>query len=168
MIYSKEEQQSHIEELQNYLYYIGLHNRNIPQVLPDGIYGEKTTAAVKAIQHEYRLPQTGETNLATWETIVVLYKHYKEQKPETISVFSSGQECSICRSEQGHHVEILHAMLKALSEEYSDIPDSGDPSEYDDLTVRTIKAVQNRSGIPETGNTDKYTWNIITRLFNTI
>lgn len=168
MIYSKEEQQSHIKELQNYIYHIGLHNPNIAKVMPDGIYGEKTAEAVRQIQHDYNLPQTGETDLATWETIILLYRHYEEQNAETINVFHSDKECSICKNNHGHHVEILHAMLKALSDEYSNLPDSGDHEEYDEFTVQTIKAVQKRSGIPETGETDKYTWNSIVRLFNSI
>lgn len=166
MIYSSSEMNSHIRELQNYLYTIALHNINIPLVLPDGIYGEKTVKAVRTIQHEYGLPETGETDLATWNTIILVCRHYQADAAQQVQIFPDTENCIFCRREHGHRIKILHTMLDALAEEYSNIPCAGDPEEYDEDTYSAIRMIQKRSGLPETGETDRYTWNSIAKLFN--
>ena len=50
MGYSDEQKRSHIEELQTYLHRISYEDPKIPRVIPDGIYGPDTTAAVRAFQ----------------------------------------------------------------------------------------------------------------------
>lgn len=166
MIYSEEEKKSNILELQNYLYRIGLHDINIPLVLPDGIYGEKTQAAVRAIQREYGLPETGETDRETWDTIVLLFKHYEVIKPEAIDIFPRTDNYAIRMEDSGSMIEILQIMLESLSNEYINIPRVNVSGVYDRNTADAILFIQNKSLLPETGETDKYTWNSIVRLFS--
>ncbi len=166
MIYSEDDKKSHVLELQNYLYRIGLHDINIPLVLPDGTYGEKTQAAVRAIQREYRLPETGETDRETWDTIVLLYKHYEIIMPEAIDIFPRTDNYAMRTGHNGSMVKILQLMLQELSEEYINIPRIEVTGVYDDDTSKAVIIIQNRSKLPETGETDKYTWNSIVRLFS--
>lgn len=46
---------------------------NIPRITPDGIYGEKTKAAVKEFQKTFNLPQTGIIDFKTWYKISQIY-----------------------------------------------------------------------------------------------
>ena len=45
-----------------------------PSLIPDGIYGPQTTAAVSAFQRNRGLPATGVTDQATWDAIVAAYE----------------------------------------------------------------------------------------------
>jgi len=84
MSYTKTDQENHITELQTYLRGISFINPNIPRIVPDGIYGALTSGAVSAFQKEYGLPQTGETDRATWNKIYSVYQdvleYYGEQE----------------------------------------------------------------------------------------
>lgn len=40
-----------------------------PRLVPDGIYGEATVAAVRAFQAWRRLPETGVVDFVTWQAI---------------------------------------------------------------------------------------------------
>jgi peptidoglycan hydrolase-like protein with peptidoglycan-binding domain len=62
-----------IRTLQTMLRAIARLNENIPLVIPDGIYGADTVAAVTAFQRQFGLPATGVTNLTTWNAVVEKY-----------------------------------------------------------------------------------------------
>ena len=50
-----------------------LDDRYLP-VIPDGIYGQSTIAAVSNFQKNHGLPVTGVTDLDTWERISAEYE----------------------------------------------------------------------------------------------
>ena len=62
-----------IRSLQTMLRVIAAADEAIPQVVPDGIYGVNTTAAVREFQRQYDLPVTGQTDNATWNQIVAVF-----------------------------------------------------------------------------------------------
>ena len=43
-------------------------------LVPDGIYGEETRGAVSEFQRKNGLPVTGAVDLATWDTLILLYR----------------------------------------------------------------------------------------------
>ena len=63
-----------VRSLQQMLRTIAESDSRHPSVVPDGIYGPDTVAAVSYFQRRYGLPVTGVTDLATWETIVPVYE----------------------------------------------------------------------------------------------
>ena len=62
-----------IRSLQTMLRVIAAADEAIPQVVPDGIYGPDTEAAVTAFQVRSGLPPTGEADQATWNRVVDAY-----------------------------------------------------------------------------------------------
>ena len=70
MAYTDSQRRQHILELQKYLHSISLFNDNILTITPDGVYGKDTAEAVRNFQREYGLPQTGNTDSATWNKVV--------------------------------------------------------------------------------------------------
>ena len=68
-----------VRSLQTMLRVIAQHNSTHPDVIPDGIYGPETVAAVSAFQQLHALPITGITDQNTWEAIVeaVSYTHLR-------------------------------------------------------------------------------------------
>lgn len=58
-----------VRQLQYMLSILAAFIPSIPVVAIDGIYGSATRAAVLAVQHRYRLPETGVVDGRTWEAI---------------------------------------------------------------------------------------------------
>lgn len=62
-----------VRQLQEQLNRIAQNYPAIPTVTVDGIYGERTSEAVKTFQKIFSLPATGETNYPTWYRISDIY-----------------------------------------------------------------------------------------------
>jgi peptidoglycan hydrolase-like protein with peptidoglycan-binding domain len=164
MDYSEKERREHIRELQQYLYSISLMIKSIPTVIPDGFFGEKTEKAVIAFQQEYGLPVTGEVDKKTWDTVIVIYKHLFESPPEKIDVFPEN-DFVLKEGDTGYLVYVLQIMLKTIGERYTNFPTVSITGTYDSDTAEAIRYMQNISLFPDTGATDKYTWNNIVKTF---
>ena len=66
-----------VTQLQTFLRTIAQNNKAIPLITVDGIYGDKTKAAVTAVQKLSGIPQTGAVGPLTWNAIVNLYNEYR-------------------------------------------------------------------------------------------
>lgn len=64
---------SKVRQIQQQLDRIAEVYSNIPRIDADGIFGEKTKAAVRAFQKTFDLPQTGVIDFATWYKISQIY-----------------------------------------------------------------------------------------------
>lgn len=165
MAYSKEQNRQDITELQTYLLNISHFIDSIPSVIPDGFYGEKTKNAVEAFQREYGLPVTGEVDKKTWDTIVIVYKHFVKNPPEPIDIFPK-KDYILKLGDRNYLVYILQIMLRAISEKYPSVPSVAITGTYSPETVEAVRFIQTLSRFPKTGDTDKYTWNNIVHMFH--
>lgn len=66
-----------VEQLQTFINTIAQNNSSIPSVTVDGIYGESTQNAVRAIQRLVGQNPTGAVGPLTWNEIVNLYNDYR-------------------------------------------------------------------------------------------
>lgn len=149
-------------EIQRYLYAISLFNSRIPQVIPDGSYGGSTSLAVRAFQREYGLPETGNTDPATWNSIVRIYRSYLDAAPAPYNVFPSAAYVS-GEGDKGQLVYIIQAMLSDIGGKYDNAPAVDVCGSFDTLTAQAVRAFQQRSGLPLTGRVDSSTWNMLVR-----
>lgn len=62
-----------VQQMQEQLDTIAQVYTAIPRITADGIYGERTQAAVRAFQKIFDLAQTGVVNFATWYKISQIY-----------------------------------------------------------------------------------------------
>ena len=112
MPYTEQQKKEHIRELQSYLYAISMFDKNIPQILPDGVYDADTRAAVEAFQRTYGLPVTGDTDSATWNRIAAIYRDYLDGAPAAYHVFPS-RSFTACIGDSGEVVYITDEHYKA-------------------------------------------------------
>ncbi len=63
-----------VESMQTMLRFAAEGNNRLLPVVPDGVFGPNTMAAVTAFQRYYGLPATGVMNGATWERLVQTYQ----------------------------------------------------------------------------------------------
>ena len=162
MPYTEQQKKEHIRELQSYLYAISMFDKNIPQILPDGVYDADTRAAVEAFQRTYGLPVTGDTDSATWNRIAAIYRDYLDGAPAAYHVFPS-RSFTACIGDSGEVVYIIQAMLWKAAAWYDNMPKVSVCGEFDEATASAVRAFQQRSGLPDSGTVDCLTWNMLVR-----
>ena len=133
----------------------------IPLVSPDGIYGERTRAAVNEFQRLADLPVTGQIDYDTW---TALYKAYRDSLtrsnlPLPLELFPTTNGYTTARGEKSDLAFIIQFILRALADNYTGIKGSDPTGVYDDSTMNDIMRFQNIYKLPETGLTDRNTWN---------
>ena len=148
-----------IRSLQTMLRVIAQHDPAHPDIIPDGIYGPETVAAVSAFQQLHALPVTGITDQNTWEAIVEIYHpahvNIVAAYPLEI-VLNPGQ---IIRKGEVHpNLYLAQAMLTVLSQVYHSIPRPSQKGLLDEATADSIATLQALSSLPMTGELDKITW----------
>ena len=151
--------QQPIRSLQTMLRVLAEHDDLYLTVVPDGIYGPTTVAAVSNFQRLHGLPVTGVTNQETWERIVAEYEpalvYVVEAQPLEI-ILNPNQV--LRRGEKSPYLYVAQALLLVLSEIYGSI---GKPSQngiLDDATADALSSFQMLSGLPMSGELDKRTW----------
>ncbi|MGN1016368.1 MAG: peptidoglycan-binding protein [Faecousia sp.] len=148
-----------IRALQTMLRVIAEDDPSHPTLVPDGIYGPETMAAVSHFQRRHGLGVTGVTDLPTWEAIVAHYHpaliRVTSAQPLDI-ILDPGQ--IIRKGESNPHMYLVQAMLTVLSEVYHSIPRPTHSGLLDDATSDSIAMLQGLSTLPMTGELDKITW----------
>ena len=151
-----------VRSLQTMLRVIAESDPSQPKVIPDGIYGQNTMAAVSAFQRRKGLPVTGVTDLNTWDSIVSEYEPalilVGEARP--IEVILDPNQI-IKQGEQHPNVYLAQGMLIVLSQAYGSIPEPEMTGILDLPTSNALSAFQSLSLLPATGELDKITWNAL-------
>ena len=147
-----------VRSLQTMLRVIAEDDSQSPTVIPDGIYGTRTAAAVTAFQRKHGLPVSGITDQATWDAIVEVYEpalvRIGPAQPLEI-ILQPGQV--IRRGERNANLYIVQAVLLVLSQAYGSIPPS-QSGVLDEATSDALSAFQEMIGLQQTGELDKETW----------
>ena len=148
-----------IRSLQTMLRVIAEDDPSYMRVIPDGIYGPETMAAVSTFQRKHGLPVTGVTDQPTWEAVVAVYTpalvRVDAAQPLNI-ILNPGQV--IRKGERHPNVYLVQAMLTVLSDAYKSIGQPGLTGILDDATADALASFQLLSALPMTGDLDKHTW----------
>lgn len=153
-------------EAQSYLRNIGRLDSDISRVVPDGIFAEETTNAVRSFQRKYGITETGTIDFETWELI-------KEKNSE--AVFSASEPIQIVRitnedlplviGMDNTLVYTLHLMLNHVAARYENFTPLPLQSLFDENTEREVKRWQRVISHTESGQVDKVTWNNLAEFY---
>ena len=148
-----------IRSLQTMLRVIAQDDVRHPQIVPDGIYGPETMAAVSSFQRIHGLPVTGVADQTTWETIVTVYEPAQIRQNDAVPLEIILNPSQIIRKgERNPNLYLVQSMLIVLSGQYESITPPNATGILDDLTQDALIAFQQLSNLPATGNLDKVTW----------
>ncbi len=128
-------------------------------LVPDGIYGPETTAAVARFQQLHGLPITGVTDQKTWEAIEFHHRDARTRTEEAWPIFlllDPGEE--ILPDQRHPHLRLVQAMLWQLGETWGSIPQPESTGVLDPMTEDALAVFQELHGYPVTGKLDKVTW----------
>ena len=151
--------QQPVRSLQTMLRVLSEHDRNHPTVVPDGIYGQSTVAAVSAFQQMHGLPVTGVADQDTWDAIVAEYDialiHVNQAEP--LEILLNPNEV-LRKGDDTPNIYLIQAVLTVLSEVYASVSRPKFSGVLDDLTADSLASFQALAGLPMTGELDKITW----------
>ena len=128
-------------------------------VIPDGVYTNQTTAAVRSFQENNNLPVTGVANQDTWDRIVAAYRPAQIETSPAEPIFitlNPGQ--TFGPGDRHHHIHLVQAMLSLLAQAYPSFPTVSFTGVFDPETEQAILALQRLAGLNPTGILDKQTW----------
>ncbi len=148
-----------IRSLQTMLRVIAEDDPRHKALIPDGIYGGETMAAVTRFQQLHGLPATGVADQNTWEAIVAEYTpaliSVDEAEPVAV-ILNPGQV--IRRGERHPVIFVAQGMLAVLGDVYKSIGTPGQTGILDAPTADALASFQELHSIPMTGSLDKRTW----------
>lgn len=167
-MYTDEQRRTHIYDVQRFLRRIMRDAAHPQPLVPDGIYGAETTAAVREFQRRNNLAVTGTVNYDTW---TLLYSQYTaltlyDKLPDMISFYPPYADAKICAGDKGPSVLVLQLMLNTAVPHFSGIAPVTLTGVYDEETVRAVKLAQQVFQLPQTGITDRATWDALVLFHN--
>lgn len=148
-----------IRSLQTMLRTIASIEPNQLNVMPDGIYGSQTAAAVRSFQRRQGLNPTGVVDQATHEQIVREYEraYIESEKAQPVQItLDPGQ--ILRRGQRNNHIYLIQSMLTVLSLLDPSIPRPPHTGVLDPQTQSSVAAFQTLAGLAPTGEIDKRTW----------
>ncbi len=158
-----------IYNVQEFLRVIAQSNENLPQIVPDGIFGVETQRAVRSFQEEYNLPGTGEIDNDTWDKIIEIYAETKiYTTPVMTSLFPSPDHV-IREGDRADFHYPIHAMIFALSKRFDNIDGFDEISDlYQGGVVNTTRQLQALMGLDCNGELDIKCWRALSRLYENV
>ncbi len=155
-----------IRSLQTMLRVIAHTDVQIPRVVPDGIYGVNTQAAVRAFQRQYGLQETGQTDNATWNQIVAVFT---ERSPAVLPAEPVRLRWTpnriLAAGSRNTHLFMIQAMLQALGQYYKNAPALAVTGVHDEPSVAAVRWLQEMASLPQTGELDQTTWAYLVGLY---
>lgn len=154
-----------VRSLQQMLRTIHFADASVPQLIPNGVFDAETERAVIAFQRTQGLPATGRADYATWTALVRAYRAAERVLAHAIPlrvVFQRG--CSIGPDERHMHLYPYQAALAALSA-VLDVPPLRVTGTNDRASQTATRWLQQRAGLPATGQVDKATWDALSCLY---
>ena len=148
-----------IRSLQTMLRVIAEDDDRHTPIVPDGIYGPETMAAVSNFQRIHGLPITGVADQTTWETVVSIYEPalIRQDAAHPLQILLNAGQV-IRKGERNPNLYLVQSILIVLSEQYSSITPPNVNGILDDSTQNALAIFQELSHLPVTGNLDKATW----------
>lgn len=160
MAYTDAQKKGHITDLQSYLHIISAFSGEIPIVIPDGIYGAETAAAVRAFQRMKGLPETGEADSETWSRLVKICRRGEKILPKPCRIFPSGG-FAVENGDEGDKVYLIQAKLGEIGRKFDNMPKIEACGRYNDETEKAVEEFQRHCGVKVSGKVDSETWNMM-------
>lgn len=128
-------------------------------VMPDGICGSQTAAAVRSFQRRMGLNPTGAVDQSTHAHIVREFDRARIETKQAHPVQVTLDPGQVLRRGEGHPaVYVMQSMLTVLSELVPSIPRPTHSGQLDSQTSESLATFQTYAALPPTGEVDKRTW----------
>lgn len=156
------EKEKAIFELQGYLRNISRADSDILRVVPDGIFGEETTASVKSFQRKYGFSENGIVDYDVWTRIVAENRNvvFLFSEPRQVAQISN-EDLPLSLGTRSNAVYHLKTMLLYLGQKHSNFNEVTVGELFDEETDVSVRQWQRAIRVPDDGIVDKITWNLL-------
>ena len=140
--------------------------RDIPSVVPDGIYDSRTRRSVESFQSLYGLPVSGEVDFDTWNKITEVFDEVSAETAPTTRLAIFPEEAYVI--ETGDEEELLlviQSALKVIAGKLENVPDLDVSGIHDGKSVEAVKEIQLIAGMEPTGRIYRATVNAIADVY---
>lgn len=152
-----------IRSIQTMLRTIASIKPNQMSVIPDGINGPQTTAAVRSFQRRQGLNPTGVADQLTHERLVQEYERSSVETKKAHPVQINLDPGKVLHRGEGNpHLYLVQSMLTVLNMLEPRIPAPPHTGILDAQTSESLAVYQTLAGLPPTGELDKHTWKNLT------
>lgn len=167
-MYTDEQRRSHIYDLQTFLRRIQRGQGYAQPLAPDGIFGPETASAVRDFQRQNSLPVTGTADYDTWTAIYQAYLVLLagDTLPQAVIFFPASADATLSTGDKGPSVLVLQLMLGTAMPHFADMLPVPLTGEYDAATVAGVRRAQGVFQLPQTGVTDRATWEALALFHN--
>lgn len=155
-----------IRNVQSYLRRIAYEYEEIPLVIPDGIFGNRTKQSVTAFQKKFSMPQTGNIDNATWDRILAVYCEIVERDmlPRQMRVFFY-PGTRILPGEANDYLYPIQSVMLLLSKWFGNLGTIELTGINDAMTTAMVKKLQQIFTMEPDGVIDKKFWNRLAGLY---
>ncbi len=161
-----------VVSLQYFLALLGQFVSFLPPVTIDGIYGSGTRNAVIAFQRYKGLPQTGQVDRQTWNSLYLAYRgvidYIANNSPSQRTPTEPYPGVVLKRGDSGPSVRTLRTYLSFISNYFFDIPKIAVSNIFDVQTQNAVRAFQKVFALPQTGQVNETTWQAIADVYSTL
>lgn len=138
----------------------------LPQLVVDGVFGERTLEAVMRFQREAGLPVTGTVDQATWDAIrnCWLEQRARESYSRAARVFPS-EGIQVHEGNTKEYMIVPQTMFNVLSRHFEGIVPCEADGTHGPVSAENVRWLQRAAGLPETGCMDQATWDALSHLY---
>lgn len=167
-MYTDEQRRSHIFDLQTFLRRIQRDQGYARPIAADGIFGPETAAAVRDFQRQNGLPVTGTADYDTWTAVFRAYRALTagDVLPGGVLFFPAGADATLSAGDRGAPVFVLQLLLGAALPHFANAVPVPLTGEYDADTTAGVRRAQGIFLLPQTGVTDRATWEALALFHN--
>lgn len=155
-----------VSSLQYMLRQLSRTYQSLPQLVVDGVFGERTLEAVMRFQKEAGLPVTGTVDQATWDAIrnCWLRQQAKDSYSRATRIFPS-EGIQVHEGETKEYLIVPQTMFNILAKHFEGIIPCDADGCNGPASAENIRWLQKAAGLPETGCLDTSTWGALSHLY---
>lgn len=158
-----------VENLQRYLRQLSFGEEQIFTPPVDGIFEADTERSLRDFQRSRGIDETGRADRQTWELLYAAYRASLAEKtpPRAIDIFPRFPSTYRMRTgTRSFAVLVLQYMLGELHALYGNMADVTQSGVFDEATARAVREFQRANRLPQTGEVDLLTWNLLADQYN--
>lgn len=155
-----------VSSLQYMLGQLSKTYKSLPQLVVDGVFGERTLEAVMRFQRQAGLPVTGTVDQATWNAIrnCWLEQQARESYSRAARIFPS-EGIQVNEGETREYLIVPQTMFNILARHFEGITPCDADGCNGPASAANIRWLQKAAGLPETGCLDTATWDALSHLY---